>query len=54
MTLKEAAALLGTSPDNLRSAIRRGSLTAIKLGRDWIVLPEEVERYRQYHRRGPR
>lgn len=51
MTLKEAAAILGTSPDNLRGAIARGALKARKLGRDWIVTPAEVERYRAEHRR---
>ncbi len=53
MTLKEAAALLGTSPDNLRGAISRGSLRAKKLGRDWIVTAREVEQYRKVHRRVP-
>ncbi len=51
MTLKEAAALLGVTPDNLRGAIARRSLNAKKLGRDWIVSPREVERYRADHRR---
>lgn len=52
MTLKEAAAIIGTTPDNLRGAIARGSLKASKLGRDWIVTPKEVERYRKENRRG--
>lgn len=51
MTLKEAAASLGTTPDNLRGAIARGALKAKKLGRDWFVTPGEVERYRKEHRR---
>ena len=50
MTLIEAAAILGTSPDNLRGAIARGSLRARKVGRDWQVTPTEVERYRAEHR----
>lgn len=52
MTLKEAAALLGITPDNLRGAIARGSLKASKHGRDWWVEPREVERYRKENRRG--
>jgi excisionase family DNA binding protein len=52
MTLKEAAEVLGTSPDNLRMAIKRGSLKANKHGRDWFVTPASVEKYRQEHRRG--
>ena len=51
MTLKEAAAILGTTPDNLRGAIKRGALKAQKMGRDWFVKPTEVERYRKEHRR---
>lgn len=51
MTLKEAAQLLGTTPDNLRGAIARGALKARKVGRDWWVEPREVERYQREHRR---
>lgn len=51
MTLKEAAEQLGVTPDTLRQAIARGALKAKKLGRDWIVTPKEVERYRREHRR---
>lgn len=51
MTLVEAATKIGTTPDNLRGAIKRGSLKAKKLGRDWIVTPAEVERYGRENRR---
>jgi excisionase family DNA binding protein len=51
MTLSEAAALLGVTAANLRAAIKRGSLAARKLGRDWIVDPAEVERYGRENRR---
>ena len=51
MTLIEAAALLGTTPDNLRGAIARGALKAEKHGRDWWVTPAEVERYGRENRR---
>lgn len=51
MTLKEAAELLNTSPDNLRGAIKRGALKAVKHGRDWWVSAAEVERYRRENRR---
>ena len=54
MTLSQAAGLIGTSPDNLRGAIHRGTLTASPdsprdlNGRILVHLiePEEVERYR--------
>jgi excisionase family DNA binding protein len=51
MTLPEAARILGTSADVLRQAIARGSLAAVKHGRDWWVEPAEVDRYRLQHRR---
>jgi excisionase family DNA binding protein len=51
VTLIEAAARLGTSPDNLRGAIKRGSLKAEKHGRDWWVTEAEIERYRRESRR---
>ncbi len=46
MTLIEAAASLGVTPDTLRQQIGRGRLKATKIGRDWSVAPREVERYR--------
>lgn len=52
MTLIEAAKLIGTTPDNLRGAIARGSLKAEKIGRDWHVQQSEAERYRAENRRG--
>lgn len=54
MTLIEAAERLGTSPDNLRGAIKRGVLRARKVGRDWTVQEREVERYARDHRRTPK
>lgn len=51
MTLREAALLLGVSPDTLRSQIRNGKLRATKHGRDHWVELEEVERYRKENKR---
>jgi excisionase family DNA binding protein len=50
-TLKEAAALLGLSPDTLRSQIRYGALTGRKVGNAWTVTAKAIERYRAEHRR---
>lgn len=47
MTLNEAAALLGLSPDTLRVQVNNGRLKAKKLGPIWTVTPSEVERYRR-------
>lgn len=46
MTLKEAAVVLGITPDSLRQAIARGTLRGRKVGTTWTVTPREVERYR--------
>lgn len=51
-TLKQAAAELGTTPDNLRGAIGRGTFKAKKIGRDWVAEDAEVERYARENRRG--
>ena len=53
MTLKEAAAILGVTPDALRQAIAAGSLRAAKRGRDWWVTSGEVDRYQREHRGRP-
>lgn len=52
VTLIEAAATLGVTPDTLRQQIANGKLQAVKHGRDWWVEPAEVERYRLENRRG--
>jgi excisionase family DNA binding protein len=51
VTLTEAAAILGVTPDTLRQQIANGKLRARKVGRDWTVTPKEVERYRKEHKR---
>lgn len=51
MTLVEAAARLGVTPDTLRQQIHRGALRAKKVGRDWHVSVREIERYRRQSRR---
>lgn len=52
LTLIEAAELLeDMNPDTLRQQAGRGVLRARKHGRDWLVSPIEVERYRREHRR---
>ena len=46
MTLIEAAAILGVTAATLRVQVHNGRLRARKVGRDWHVMPGEVERYR--------
>jgi len=45
LTVPEAAALLGISPDAVRMAIHRKRLRSTKKGRDHFIEPAEVERY---------
>lgn len=54
LTLNEAAQFLDRKPDTLRQQAGRGIFRARKAGRDWIVSPAEVERYRESHRRAKR
>lgn len=42
----EAANELGISPKGITQAIRRGSLFAVKAGRDWRLKPADVEAYK--------
>jgi len=47
LTLIQVAEALGLEPSTLRHQIRNGRLRATKVGRDWVVTPREVERYRR-------
>jgi excisionase family DNA binding protein len=54
VTLIEAARTLGLAPSTLRWQVRKGRLSATKVGRDLHIDPAEVERYRtQVQRRQP-
>lgn len=43
-TLKQAEQLTGIKADNLRQRIHRGTLKAIKLGRDWFIEDKEIKK----------
>ncbi len=49
MTVNEAARELGILPATVRIQILRGVIPAHKIGRDWIIAPEAVDRYRADH-----
>ena len=51
MTLNEAAAILGVTPDTLRQQLANGKLRGRKIGPIWTVTRREVERYRRESRR---
>ena len=45
LTTKDAAELLGYTVQHVRRLIREGRLQGRRLGRDWIVDKESVDRY---------
>jgi excisionase family DNA binding protein len=51
LTLRQAEAMLGLAKDSLRRQAGRGTIKAYKMGRDWIVDFDEVQRYDRDHRR---
>ena len=53
MTLADAGEALGVSASTLRVQIRKGRLAATKIGKTWVVAPEEVARYGEAHLRKP-
>lgn len=50
MTTTEAAQRLGLSPKTIQTQIQRGVIKARKVGRDWVIDPAEVERYRLWNK----
>jgi excisionase family DNA binding protein len=50
-TLVELAAEVGCTPDSLRQRIHRGTLSAVKTGRDWLVRESEAQRVIRARRR---
>lgn len=53
MTLTEAAVRLGVAPTTLRHQIANGRFRAVKVGRDWMVSDDEVQRYAALSRGRP-
>jgi len=49
MTLKQAAARMGVTPDTLRQQIHTGALRATKHGSIWWVTEGAVRRYEEEH-----
>jgi excisionase family DNA binding protein len=45
ISLADAARRLNVAPATLRAQVHRGKLKAHKVGRDWLVTVQEVERY---------
>lgn len=51
LTLAEAAARLGVTPDTLRQQIANGRLRGKKVGPIWVISEKELDRYRRESRR---
>lgn len=45
ISLADAAQRYGLSPTYLRTIARNGRLRAVKVGRDWLTTPADVEAY---------
>lgn len=45
VTTGEAAARLGVTPNRIRQLIRGGQMPAQKVGRDWMILEEDLESF---------
>lgn len=55
LTVKEAAARLGVGPNDVRRLIEAGSLPGVKVGQQWLIPTDAVERRRELApRRGRR
>lgn len=46
LTVDQVAEQLGLDPQTVRAQLRTGALAGEKYGRDWLVAPAEVARYR--------
>ena len=46
-SLKDASTILGVHPDTLRRAIKAGKLQAAKIGKDYRIARNELERFFQ-------
>jgi excisionase family DNA binding protein len=46
LTTTEAAAALGVTPQRIRALIAAGRLRAVKVGRDWLIRPPDLEAVR--------
>jgi len=51
LTIPQAAARLGVTPDTLRQQVKRGLLNATRVGGTYLVTAREVARYDEFRKR---
>ena len=49
LTTNQAAEVLGIRPATIRQQIQAGRIKAVKMGRDWFIESDELDRYRREH-----
>lgn len=52
ITTQQAAKELGYTLQHVRLLIRQGKIHAVKLGRDWVIQPNELKRFHVTRMRG--
>jgi excisionase family DNA binding protein len=50
LTTREAAAVLGLKLRTVQAHITAGNIHAVKMGRDFFITPEEIERFQREKR----
>lgn len=51
ISVPEAARRAGVARNTIHRAAKRGTIKAIRLGRDWLVYASDVDRWKQEHYR---
>ncbi len=54
LTTAQVATILGVEPRRVRQLIERGQLHAERTGRDWLIDPQDLKRYKPQKRGRPR
>jgi excisionase family DNA binding protein len=47
LTTAAAAAELGVNDSRVRQLLRAGELAGVKIGRDWVIPRQEIERFKK-------
>jgi excisionase family DNA binding protein len=47
VTTAAAATALGVNDSRIRQLLRAGELAGVKIGRDWVISRQEIERFKK-------